>query len=412
MDFDQYVAARRATLVRVAALLGCPEHLAPRFVTAALSRSARRIECEDNPDPDVYRALVDGLREHRDAWPADPCPPEDHENADGLAVRRDLAGLDHLQRAAVVLLEHADLTPDETAYALREKQDTLTAATAAQQALGPDTRARLQTAADTVDVPPPETVERPRPARRWPWIAAVALLAVATVVTAASNGPEPPPDGRLDDDQIPSVFGYDRQPATARLQSLGLEVSQQSVHVCDPSEKVVDTMPPTGTRFEEGDEVVIRTAFPSGGSCQVDYRNRSDAWEFVDFATGRGPAPRFHDKLWLIVDRSEPAVLFGADSRDPRRWGDRSALTMLRKATAEVVREDGRWHTPTLFVEYGVPPRGRCGVPRPRESGGREALSLSVYVATDSTPDPCPATVDLYRGRSGGIDAVVLTTRR
>ena len=414
MDFEQYVAARQATLGRVAALLGCPEALAPSLVADALTASARRIEREEYPDPEVYRVLTSLIGEHRAAWPPEELPPEDPAGADGLAARRDLAALDDLRRAAVVLLEHGDLTLDETAYALRTTPDAvLTAATAAQQQLGPDTRDRLQAAAETLDLPPPEPMTRPRAPRRWPWVAAAAATAaaVAALGTAAA-GPDPdaPRTDTLKADQVPSLFGYDVADARQLMQARGLRVGISPVRACETGGKVVASDPPTGTRFDEGDPIVLHPAAPSDAYCMARYPDRAAAWELIDFATGRGPAPLFADRVFLVVDDSYPAVLSREDAGNPLRWGRRSALARLREASSRVVREDGTYLTARLDAATVVPPPHVCGVRRPAEAGLRAALSISVVVGSEDPP--CPLIVDVYRSRAGAIDSVVMYTAK
>ena len=418
MDFEEYVAARRGTLVRVATLLGCPEAEAPALVAGVLLRSARHVDREEDPDPDVYRALVAAVRERRPTWdgatPHPPLPEDTARTAAGLAVRRRLASLPADQRDAVVLLQHADLTLGDAAFALRgRRRATADAAAAGGAALGPGVRSRLQAAADTVDVPPPEPLVRPPTRRRWPWLAAAAAATAAvTLAATAARGPDPPED-TLDADQIPSVFGYDDDEAAAVLQELGLVVSRRSVHVCAPRDKVFGTVPPTGTRFAPGDAVAIETAFPSGVDCQLHYRERSDAWAFLDFAAGHGPAPRFAETVHLAVDRGEHTLLGGPQARDPAQWGPRSALTVVAEALRAVTRDGNGWRTPDVTVERRVPPYTTCGVPRPPPRGEREVLSLTVWVSDRVTdPEPCPLTVDLYRTPDRAITGVMVYTRQ
>jgi DNA-directed RNA polymerase specialized sigma24 family protein len=60
MEFSEYVAARRGTLVRSAVLLGCPQADAEDIVQATLLkayRSWRRVTRADRPDAYVYRIL-------------------------------------------------------------------------------------------------------------------------------------------------------------------------------------------------------------------------------------------------------------------------------------------------------------------------------------------------------------------
>ena len=61
MEFEEYVAARRAALVRSAVLLGCRQPDAEDVVQTALLRcyrSWRRVQRATQPDAYVYRVLV------------------------------------------------------------------------------------------------------------------------------------------------------------------------------------------------------------------------------------------------------------------------------------------------------------------------------------------------------------------
>ena len=66
MDFSEYVAARRPTLVRSAVLLGCDLHEAEDLVQTTLTkvlRSWRRVSRADRPDAYVYRILVNAFHD-------------------------------------------------------------------------------------------------------------------------------------------------------------------------------------------------------------------------------------------------------------------------------------------------------------------------------------------------------------
>ncbi|MCW2773859.1 MAG: hypothetical protein JWN91_2185 [Nocardioides sp.] len=129
MDFSEYVAARRPTLVRTAVLLGCPSPDAEDVVQTALLRcyrSWRRVTRADQPDAYVYRVLVNTLRDARSRrWngelPTDELPepaPEATDPTTGLAVRRALAAMTTEHREVLVLRYYADLSERETADAL------------------------------------------------------------------------------------------------------------------------------------------------------------------------------------------------------------------------------------------------------------------------------------------------------
>jgi RNA polymerase sigma-70 factor (sigma-E family) len=128
VDFSEYVAARRAPLVRAVVLLGCPVADAEDIVQTALlkcHRSWRRVQRADQPEAYVYRVLVNTFRDARSRrWtgevPTDELPDAGHEVdlLTGLDVRRALASMSHDHREVLVLRYFADLTEAESARAL------------------------------------------------------------------------------------------------------------------------------------------------------------------------------------------------------------------------------------------------------------------------------------------------------
>ena len=128
MDFEEYVAARWARLVRSAVLLGCPEDdaedLAQTTLTKAL-RSWHRVTAAAEPDAYVHRILVNALHDMRSRrWrgelPTDDLPEEGREadHLTGVAVRRALAAMSREHREVLVLRFYADLSERGTAEAL------------------------------------------------------------------------------------------------------------------------------------------------------------------------------------------------------------------------------------------------------------------------------------------------------
>ena len=128
MDFTEYVAARRASLVRAVVLLGCPVADSEDIVQTALlkcHRSWRRVQRADQPEAYVYRVLVNTLREARSRrWtgevPTDELPDDGREpdQLTGLEVRRALASMGRDHREVLVLRYFADLSEAETARVL------------------------------------------------------------------------------------------------------------------------------------------------------------------------------------------------------------------------------------------------------------------------------------------------------
>lgn len=129
INFEEYVAARGAGLVRFTTLLTGDVHRAEDLVQDALAKAYLRwgrIRRADNPDVYLRRLLVNASR----SWwrrrsnrelPVDRSPeravPGDlsTESADRDEVRRLIARLPHRQRAVLVLRYFEDL--DDTAIA-------------------------------------------------------------------------------------------------------------------------------------------------------------------------------------------------------------------------------------------------------------------------------------------------------
>jgi RNA polymerase sigma-70 factor (sigma-E family) len=149
MDFEEYVAARWARLVRSAVLLGCPENdtedLAQTALTKAL-RSWHRVSTADQPDAYLYRILVNAHRDARSRrWtgevPTEDLPEGSHEidHSTGLVVRRVLRAMTREHREVLVLRFYADLSERDTAEALGIPVGTVKSRTArALKALAAD----------------------------------------------------------------------------------------------------------------------------------------------------------------------------------------------------------------------------------------------------------------------------------
>lgn len=129
VDFDAYVAARWARLVRVAVLLGADVHEAEDLVQTALVRCLvrwRRVQRADDVDAYVHRVVVTTFLSARARrWtgerPTEHLPEsavEEPGHDDRDVVRRALAALPVDQRAVVVLRHHLDLSERQTAETL------------------------------------------------------------------------------------------------------------------------------------------------------------------------------------------------------------------------------------------------------------------------------------------------------
>lgn len=202
---------------------------------------------------------------------------------------------------------------------------------------------------------------------------------------------------------VPSVFGHTRTSANALLTDRGLRVRFDRQISCDPAGRPVGTDPTTGTSVEPGDVVTVLLSYQGPTTdCGADLR---EPWQFVDFATGRGPSPRFADDVALVVDGVLTETLSGLAAADGG-WGAGSALSILARGSEEVLHVAFTYRMPQLQVTTGTPPDTWCGVARPRAVGDREARTLTIDFADLSSQSRCPARVSLYE-TDGAIDTVV-----
>ena len=218
---------------------------------------------------------------------------------------------------------------------------------------------------------------------------------VAPDVPALSDGT---PEGT-----VPSIFGHTKESATELLEERGLQVRFGEKDSCQTEGRPVGTRPDVGTPVEPGDTVTVLIAFV-GPLTDCAYTDQ-DAWPFVDFANGRGPAPAFADEVSLYVD-GEPTTTLSADEARGGEWGEDSALSILAQASDEVVRDGNSYLTPSLGVIRGTPPDAWCGIARPDALGEREAMTLTIDFEDAETGERCPARVSVYE-TGGAIDAVV-----
>lgn len=202
---------------------------------------------------------------------------------------------------------------------------------------------------------------------------------------------------------VPSVFGHTRESSEVLLRERGLDVRFGKQISCDPAGRPVGTEPTTGTPVQPGDAVTVLLSYQAANTdCAADVR---EPWRFVDFATGRGPAPRFSDEVSVFVDGVRMGTTSGADaSRGGGSTG--SALGILRRGSEQVLRVGDSYQMPQLQVITGVPPDTWCGIARPGDVAGREALTLTIDFAEVTATPRCPARVALYE-TAGAIDTVV-----
>jgi hypothetical protein len=238
----------------------------------------------------------------------------------------------------------------------------------------------------------------------------IGAVVAGTTLTGILTGGEPDVDrvapvvlAGTPDGTVPSVFGHTRESASALLGERGLEVRYGKQMSCDPAGRPVGTEPTTGAAVQPGDAVTALLSYQGATTdCVADLR---EPWPFVDFATGRGPSPRFADEVGLFVDGVRTGTLSGADAARGY-WGAHSALSILRRGSEQVLRVGDSYRTPQLQVTAGTPPDTWCGIARPRDVADREAITLTIDFAEVTAQPRCPARVALYE-TAGAIDTVV-----
>lgn len=246
--------------------------------------------------------------------------------------------------------------------------------------------------------------------RRGRAVAAYALLCVVVTGCGTPTDSQDADDRRVPvvtagtpDGTVPSVFAHTRESVGALLGNRQWDVRYDEQVSCDPEGRPIGTDPPAGTPLQPGDAVTVLLSYQAANTdCAADL---SEPWQFVDFATGRGPAPRFADHVTLFVDGARTGTMPGADAARAT-WGADSALDILRRASDQVLRVGESYLMPQLQVAAGTPPDTWCGIARPRAVGDREALTLTLDFAEVTAGARCPARVAVYE-TAGAIDTVV-----
>ena len=347
MEPREYVDARWSALVRAAVLLGASEAEAPALVRQVLADNERRIRRSQDPDPLVHRALAAAI-------------PRSERTRFGQ--EQDL----ETRRAMLI-----DTDPDGVV---------------AERPVGPP--------------PPPRR-------RRWPLVAVAAavLVAAGVALVLTTGGDAGRPGDRLRADQVPSLFGYDDQDARSLLEGRGLDVTVEPFRACEVMDRVVASDPPAGTTYAPGDPITVYVSVPADVACLTNYQDIAIAWQLVDFANGRGPAPEFSPRVVVYVGDGSRVVLDRADDR--ARWDRTGVLAGIRRASARVALVDDdpvTYALPTLTVRDATAATGGCGPPVPPVAAPGEALSVTIGAPADRTS--CPVRLDVFRN-GGRIDAVV-----
>src|SRR3954451_1317993 len=238
-----------------------------------------------------------------------------------------------------------------------------------------------------------------RRSRTGPFVA-IGLVVVAVAVGVALPS-RPPPE------PMPSLFALDGDRAVTLLEHQGFNVVLRPARACEPQGLVLGSDPSPGELVEHGATVTVRTAVPSGPTCDALYADRSDAWRFVGFALG-GPPPEFARTVTVVVDRQDPYTLDHVAAVDPARWG--GLFTRLATAARATAPTDNGM--PRLTVRGNLLPTVLCGVPKPAGTGDRRVLRLEIDSRRAGDARGCPLTIDLYRSSDHAIDGVVVYTPR
>lgn len=245
----------------------------------------------------------------------------------------------------------------------------------------------------------------PRERRRRPLglVGLAVVLALVGVVVAVTRPDQPLPD-RLRADQVPSLFGYDDADARALLEDRGLRVHVEPFRACEVAGRVVGSDPPAGTPYDDGDPITVYSSVPADVACLTDYQDRATAWQLIDFAGHRGPAPDFAARVFLYPGDGPPVILDRAAARDPDAW-PAGVLEGLRAASQQVALVSDHplsYAVPAIHVARTDDGIGRCGVPAPAVAGSVDAFALEVRPPGRTG---CPLRLDVFR-EGGAIEAL------
>jgi hypothetical protein len=284
-----------------------------------------------------------------------------------------------------------------------------------------EARELLARAAATIDVTAadPDLVS-PARRRRWvvPLIAAAATVAVIVTGVAltrdSSTSDAPPATGpgptlRHHPNQfpgrIPSVFAFDAPSAERLLANRGLTVTTRPSYTCDTAGRAVRTNPAAGTRFAPGDSVRLFVTAQGTLDCGRAALG-SVAWQVLDFANHRGPAPAFASEVSVYVD-DKLTTMTAIEAADPDTWGPGTALGLLAASTRQVMRENGAVITPYLTVGTGIP--SACGGESlPSGLTRQQATWFAVEFPWPGVNGPC--TIGQIYQSNGRIHALVVGT--
>ena len=149
----------------------------------------------------------------------------------------------------------------------------------------------------------------------------------------------------------------------------------------------------------------MRTAVLSGSQCEPAYPRRAAAWEFVQFALGRGPAPDFAPSVAVVVDGGRPVLLTSDPAAELLQQDDVTAA-IADAAGQTTPTESG---LPRLVVTTEIPPGSWCGIARPAAVGDRTAVRFEIDPGAGRRRR-LPAHRRPLPHRVAPIDAVVVYT--
>ncbi|MBZ5737866.1 hypothetical protein [Nocardioides mangrovi] len=226
--------------------------------------------------------------------------------------------------------------------------------------------------------------------------AALALLVGGGTAYRELTRPDPPGD-QLRGDQVPSLFGYDGPTAAQVLKDRGMRVHLQPFQSCEVLDRVTGADPPTGTPYHRGDPITVYTALPSDITCLTDYQDRATAWALLDFANGRGRAPRFAHHVVVYGGDGQRLLLTRRAAGHREAWEPSGVLDGLRAASDAVslaTTEPATYAVPAIRIVPATTGLGSCAAPGPTVTGSHDAFSVLIQ-----PPDRqgCGVRLTVYR---------------
>ena len=196
------------------------------------------------------------------------------------------------------------------------------------------------------------------------------------------------------------------------LEGLGLNVSVRSGPTCtDPIGRALRTDPSVGAPLEPGGSITLLVSTAASSDfCIDDQQGHPLAWQLIDFASGRGPAPDFADNV-VVVANGVRATISGIDAAQVENWVDGTPLGVLRQKSREVQSARGGRVTSYSMPGLAVEPSelgAHCGGYSLSGLDPSQGIQLRVEFRSDFVSLIC-TSVDVLRS-NGAITAIVLRT--